>query len=266
MESKERLYSLDLFRILCALFVFFFHSNIHIGVTYGFLTPFISQSAIFMVAFFILSGFSLYYSYSKTSFDNILDIKTFYKKRIISIYPLYIVTYVLYLLFLNTISIKQNIFIAPIELLLLQSFYDGSFEIMHNGGTWFISCIFFCYILFPLIIRIIESSSNFKKYLLLVILIFVSSISPFIVLKFHFSGIYSNPFFRLLEFIFGIIIASIFVKSPEKGSNKYIFIALFELILFFLCITYLVNNKFGVNNYVMYNFLSLPFFGLLIYH
>ena len=41
--------------------VFLFHSNIHIGCDYSILTPFINMGAIFMTAFFIISGFSIYY-------------------------------------------------------------------------------------------------------------------------------------------------------------------------------------------------------------
>lgn len=58
---KRRLYSIDIFRIVSALFVFLFHSRIHLNVDYFVLNPFIEMSNIFMVAFFILSGFALYY-------------------------------------------------------------------------------------------------------------------------------------------------------------------------------------------------------------
>lgn len=127
--KKDRLIMLDAIRILSALFVFLFHSNIHIGATYSILTRFISQGAIFMVAFFILSGFSLYYNYNDLNLNNLSKMITFYIKRLIGVYPLYIAVYILYLIFRNALSIKQNILIAPVELLLMQSYFDGTFDI-----------------------------------------------------------------------------------------------------------------------------------------
>lgn len=60
-EKIPQLYSIHIFRIVCAFAIFLFHSHIHVDVSYGVFNSFISQCHIFMVAFFMLSGFSLYY-------------------------------------------------------------------------------------------------------------------------------------------------------------------------------------------------------------
>lgn len=57
--KKERLIGLDVLRILSALVIFAFHSISHIGANYGQLNGFFSMGAIFMTAFFMLSGLSL---------------------------------------------------------------------------------------------------------------------------------------------------------------------------------------------------------------
>lgn len=59
----SRLYSIDLFRIICAATVFLFHSRIHLGVNYRILNNFIGNGHIFMVAFFMMSGFCLFIVY-----------------------------------------------------------------------------------------------------------------------------------------------------------------------------------------------------------
>ena len=51
-----------------------------------------------MIAFFELSGFTLYYLYAQNKMETLDTIKIFYKKRFANIYPLYIVIYILYLL------------------------------------------------------------------------------------------------------------------------------------------------------------------------
>lgn len=55
---------LDVFRAVSVLMVCAFHTNIHLGATYGLITPFVSMGAIFMTAFFMLSGFSLFVNHA----------------------------------------------------------------------------------------------------------------------------------------------------------------------------------------------------------
>ena len=133
-----------------------FYSAIHIGCNYGIFQPFILMGAVFMTGFFMLSGYSLYYIYEE---KNLLDIKyiiNFYKKRLSGIMPVYYVIAILYIIFLGRETILQNIIIAPIEILGLQSAFSSLFGYSHNGGTWFISCILLCYVFFPLIQNIVK--------------------------------------------------------------------------------------------------------------
>lgn len=60
----KRLYTLDIFRIICAIVVFMFHAHISVDIytNFGIFNNFISYGHIFMTAFFMLSGFGLYYS------------------------------------------------------------------------------------------------------------------------------------------------------------------------------------------------------------
>lgn len=97
---NKRLYFLDICRIVCAVMVFLFHASIHIKIDFKCFNDFIGLSHIFIVAFFMLSGFCLYYNSSKTNFINLRDSKSvihFVAKRIIKIYPLYIAYYVLFI-------------------------------------------------------------------------------------------------------------------------------------------------------------------------
>ena len=55
-RQKQRLYSIDLLKNFSVVLIFFFHCNMHLGVHFSALTPFISQGAIVMDLFFMLSG------------------------------------------------------------------------------------------------------------------------------------------------------------------------------------------------------------------
>ena len=81
------------------LFIFLFHSNIHLGCKYGILTSFINMGAIFMTAFFVLSGYVIYYTYQKKDLGKLANIKLFYKKRYITILPIYYLVGTLYIIF-----------------------------------------------------------------------------------------------------------------------------------------------------------------------
>lgn len=64
-NRNGRIYGLDLFRVLCVLMVFLFHSQIHIDSDFGILNSVIGLGAIYMSAFFILSGYVLSLVYNK---------------------------------------------------------------------------------------------------------------------------------------------------------------------------------------------------------
>lgn len=226
---KRRLYGLDILRIISALMVFLFHSNMHLGCDYGFLTPFIARGDIFMVLFFMLSGFSLYYNYNDREMIALDDIGRFYKKRIIGVYPLYVVIYFLYLVFFNNLSLAKNIIIAPYEILLLQSQFNSVFNILHNGGTWFISCLALSYFMYPFLQLLLKQIKR-NKIRLVLLLYMICSAAPLVVYTFEISNIYSHPFFRMIEFFIGMIMASFFIDIDNSEFElKWIYMGGGEL-------------------------------------
>lgn len=98
-----------------------------------------------MTGFFMLSGFSLFYTYSSQELHDWNNIKLFYKKRAIGILPVYYVMAIPYILICATEDIIQNAALIPTELLGIQSVFSTLFTVTHNGGTWFVSCILICF-------------------------------------------------------------------------------------------------------------------------
>ena len=66
-KAKHRAAGLDLFRVVAAVMVLLFHCNIHHGNDFGALTGFVSMGAVFMTAFFMLSGYVLFLTYKDKS-------------------------------------------------------------------------------------------------------------------------------------------------------------------------------------------------------
>ena len=183
-SSLKRRYSgLDLFRVISALMVCMFHTTFHLGCDYGILQGMSKMGAVFMTAFFLLSGFSLFVKWGGISLTNNLMIIQFWKKRILSIIPIYwfvALVYVLIMLAFKKETLVRTIALAPIEIIGLQSVFHSLFGVSHNGGTWFISCILICYSLYPFIQEQIKPLSLHTRVIILVFCAVILLYSPII--------------------------------------------------------------------------------------
>lgn len=93
--AMKRIVGLDYLRIYTVFVVFLFHAWMHLGCTFGKLTTFVSEGAVLMTLFFMLSGYVLGLKYNKISLEPIA-LKKFYVKRLSSILPLYMICAILY--------------------------------------------------------------------------------------------------------------------------------------------------------------------------
>lgn len=265
---KNKLFSLDIFRIAAAFIVMLFHSSMHIGCTYGIFQPFISMGAVFMTGFFMLSGYLLYYIYESKNYSDIKEITAFYVKRAIGILPLYYIVSILYIIIYGTESLLQNIILAPVEILAMQSVFTSLFPFSHNSGTWFISCIIICYIIFPLIQTIIKQLSIKINICLLTTNIIILLYAPIVVWMFNLSNIYSNPFFRCLEFMVGILLSSIAPKVKHKFIFRKVMFkktaVVIEFLVMMIGISALYINRIQCDNYMLYSWICLPIFCLML--
>lgn len=301
-KTKLRIVGLDLFRIMSILIIFFFHQKIHLGINFGVLNAFISMGPIFMTAFFMLSGYVLEMTHGEQDICRQGKILDFYKKRFISIVPSYwlvAISYTIYLIIKGQ-SIGLHITMLPIELIGAQSWFNSLFSFSHNGGTWFISCLLICYFAYPLISMIIHEMKKMGKIIVLLIILYIILVAPLIVNDFQISSIYSNPLFRLLEFMLGILLYSLYKElsgqrkavferdlrshkeTAEKGNEKkkyirnkcistkytyiyrYIITIVILMLLLIAEVSVLVKQKIGVNDYMMYNWIAVPIFIIIL--
>ena len=257
-----------MFRCGCALLVFCFHSAIGVGCYYGIVDGYVQMGAVAMTGFFMLSGYVLYHSYHLNDLSNIKNVKSFYLKRCIAILPDYYIVAVLYILFLGEESVLQNIMIAPIEILGLQSVFSSLFGITHNSGTWFISCMLLCYVVFPFLCEMVKQMRNKEKWIVAILISAILLYAPFVVYIFEVQDIYSNPFFRILEFTEGILIASS-IEDIRK-CDKYLkmfscgFSLMVELLILIVGISIAYYLGISRYNYMLYSWVALPMFSLLI--
>lgn len=184
------------------------------------------------------------------------------------ILPGYYAVVFVYFLGCTSERLLGRVLLFPIDLLGVQTVYSSLFSVTHYGGTWFISCILFCYLLFPFFVGIIRQLTIKEKTVILLMMVFLLLYSPIIVHFFRLSNIYSNPFFRLLEFLVGMILASMQQELKKNKVIKHIFFnkkaILFEGILLIMTITIAVKLQIFIGNYMLYSWICLPVFCIML--
>ena len=263
-KAKHRAAGLDLFRVVAAVMVLLFHCNIHHGNDFGALTGFVSMGAVFMTAFFMLSGYVLFLTYKDKSLEQAPSINNFYLKRVFGIFPLYLIVAVLYVVTLGQESVFQNLVLLPIEVLGLQSVFSTLFPVSHNGGTWFISCLLFAYLAFPLMQEIVKQMSTRAKWIVLAICTAILFWSPLVVHTFKTDSIYSNPFFRGLEFFIGVLLCSLPIKASVAKLLATWKAFVVEILLLVAGISIAIRLNIFVGNYMLYDWIVIPLFAFMI--
>ncbi len=263
-KMQHRAAGLDLFRVVAAVMVLLFHCNIHHDNSFGLLTGFVSMGAVFMTAFFMLSGYVLFLTYKDKPLVQGGALKNFYLKRIFGIFPLYLVVSVLYVVTLGEESVFQNLVLLPIEILGLQSVFSTLFPVSHNGGTWFISCLLFAYLAFPLMQEVVKQMTTRAKWMSLAICTAVLFWSPLVVHTFKTDSIYSNPFFRGLEFFIGVLLCSLPIRDGIAKILATWKALLVEILLLVAGVSIAVRLNIFVGNYMLYDWIVIPLFAFMI--
>lgn len=248
--------SLQSLRFVFALMIFFHHIT-----DVGGNSIFPAGGACAVSFFFMLSGFILSMVYGERVLDGTFDYSTFLVKRVSKIYPIHLlclVVWVIVVIDLSCLNLNRLCRLMP-NFLLLQSWIpDSGLYFSGNPLSWFLSDMIFLYIIFPYLILSIFSRKEKNKYLingvcdsmnkkeLKISKINIAIVIFFILLYgvvFYFIDknmihplLYINPFFRMYDFIIGIVIYSIYklfiVSFGDKIRNlSYTYKTLIEIFI-----------------------------------
>lgn len=223
--TLPRLYLIQIFRGLAALAVVLLHINqsskFYLNINW--------LNGIFLGGwfgvdfFFVLSGFIIFYVHHK-DLENQTNIKSFFKKRFVRIFPIYWILASVYLFFLISTG-KLNWsdhYIYIIKSYLLIPPFTSPFL----GVAWSLVFECFFYVIFGIGIFL---GLRIMKYVLIVwlSLILIANTWSF---PFSSSFIFNN---FILEFLFGCIVSYHFVYNRSKIIiNPNLFIYLGVVILF----------------------------------
>ena len=262
-KHRGRLDGLTFLRFVAAFYVFIFHFDARFSLPLNqFTDNIVSNGAIAMPIFFMLSGFVLTYNYSSTY----VDFFRYYMARIARIYPAYIFCTVvcLPLLPIFDYNFGPRIFVSVVVLLLIaialvQSWFPNLFSVWHFSGTWSVSVEMCLYAVYPISRHLSNLSSKKILAVGLGLTLASASLIPSLSLSFSdnipFSIFYVIPIYHIPEFLIGCGLATIYLR--QKTNICWIFVGL--LIIPFLGIFGAQNSRF-----MLFNGVILPMIGCAI--
>ena len=219
-DAKHRLFLIDIMRVLCALQIYMKHSGTMYGCHYGYTIDQLigSLTSPVMTCFFILSGFSIHYQHISDAISSEW-MRKYLTKRLISIMPSYLLVVLIWPL-VYPAQVKDWVLLLPVDLFGIQTSYRTLFGILHNGGTWFVSCMLLCYVSYPVIKAVLGSPKKRTPIVMAVITHFLLMYSNVIIPRFTLESLYSNPIARTAEFMIGAAFAeAAFVKKAAKEND-----------------------------------------------
>ena len=266
MEKREHLAILDIIKICCAVLIYMRHSITMFGCTYGSSLVdglICATTSPIMVCFFVVSGFSIYYNNSNRNLLDAGELRTFYKKRFITLFPIYILVHMLsYVLVVNTV--QQKIYSTPVELLGLQSMYGGLFGISHSGATWFISSLLLGYFIYPLVQELLKMNRS-CIYIATSVIFFVLVYSEVVMLQiFGVQPGYVNPVFRAMQVAFGVALCMAFTEDDKENNKKAAIMMVANLIITGLLTVFALHYKMGIEYVTTPIYYYLIAFAMLI--
>lgn len=226
--------SLTSLRGIFILFIFFHHChNLYLG-----------GGSMAVTFFFVLGGFSMTLGYKDRVPKPEFCYKKFIAKRFIKFYPLH---WLCLIAILPLACYSFNIWQIPIfvtNAALLQSWIpikDVYFSF--NAVSWYLADTVFFAVLFPLIFKLIVTSSTKGRVALALLMAIIYAVVAILlpVEKYH-AILYISPYMRLTDFVFGIYLALLYYKLKEQPAKWWNGNVSGQLIVFSMIVLLVVES------------------------
>jgi peptidoglycan/LPS O-acetylase OafA/YrhL len=266
-EIRNEVRSLTSFRFLAAFYVFLFHVQIRTSVFGdGLLGGAIAEGAVGMTMFFCLSGFILSHAYAGMK----INVRSYFTNRIARLYPVYFLAAILALPWLvkefyseaATTPLAYALVALCILLvfgfLLIQAWLPQTFVFWNNSASWSISVEAFFYSLFPSLRDPIFNLNTKALIFVFALLCLISSMIAASQIVFQdspdsFPLFYALPFFRLPEFVAGIVAYSLMLRLKWTSGLRNLL-----LFVLFLGVLHVVLLGPVLPGYTLHNWILIP--------
>lgn len=243
MQNKQRIEILGVLEIISVLLICIMHYSrfvVRYGLAYSYplqgnfvMDNIVGYADLLVELLFMISGFLIAYNYFEI-IDKI-EFKEYIKKRFIRLYPLFLMSTMLIMLseVIHKLVTGQIFFEASnytlynfiMNLLFMQRGWLNGESLGFNGISWYISVLFFCYIIWYAIAKI---SGKFKggSITYLVILTFLA-VAALIVIPVNSNlGIFNPSMARGFScFMIGCILCRINDRLSHNSKIKIVLLA-----------------------------------------
>ena len=235
-------------RVLAMLGIFMFHAGLLIKGNFP------------VTFFFILSGFVLYYSYSKKiNTVKLKEIIYWIKNRMKKLYPIHIITFIMSIFirwdWIKKFEINELFMKGILNITLLQSLSRES-VFTFNALSWFLSTTFILYIIACPLILVIKNIKRVRPQYLIIALLIIQNIIVIINIRQDYKlSLYTSPFFRIFDFALGMMVAKLFLSTNKdninsKKYNLYEFISvIIFMFMYLLTLTTSIKFQYALNYY-----------------
>lgn len=201
--------------------------------------------------FIIVSGYLTYWNYTET--------KEYFKSRIIRIYPLFIITFLLAIpLQINLKDFNSylaNFPKAVCNLLLINAWIPNqNYYYSFNSVSWFLTLVVFFALVTKPLIKQIKKTTRRTSIILLTIIIVIEIILSLVFQNKTYSHwlLYICPAVRLLDYINGMLLCKIMMgKTRVNEKNNYALqfgiIATIIIVLVLLETSFFINSDWYLN-------------------
>lgn len=260
MNKKQHLYSLSGLKVIAIWLIFWLHSWLT--------NPPCDLGARCCEFFFVVSGFLVYYTQKDTSSCTWGDSLRYVKSKLVSIWPMHLLGFILSLcsMSLSNIFSQSTLIRGVINLLLLQSWFNiETVFFSFNGPSWYLSSLLFCYLLTPVLLRMIRNRRKVIIYFPVVFFVryFIEETQFYYPNTYTDFNIHVSPVLRMFEFFLGMMICSVWRTLTEHLKDKSVklpvnitFILGSVVEVFLLCITATLfvtkQNSWGRAIFVLY--------------
>lgn len=251
--NKKNLLQYDALRFICAVYIFLFHVHIRWNIFQNkIIHNILDVGPIAMTIFFCLSGFLIAFRYCGTNITQ----KEFIKRRILRLYPLYILGSLLTLPWLKT----DGDFSFYLALLIIfvscaQSLYVTYFGFWNFDSSWSISVEFWIAFITR---KLLTMRGSIKNLIYILISLFaIALVTSGLPQDKNFPYYYSSFLIRIPEFMVGIMA----FKLLHGGGRIKTSVLLLSFIFILSIIIFLGNFN---SNYLVYSPLVSCFAFLLL--
>lgn len=212
-EPRAHLAALDGLRFVAAMHIVLFHT-LHLS----WLRP-VTWGSTSTSLFFILSGFVLAYAYSAEAGGLRVPVRVFWRRRFARLYPLAVLTQLAVIPFVwHHYPPGERVPRAAAVLTGLQGWFPRYADSFNSPG-WSLSVLAFCYLLFPALARVLGGWSA-RRLVWALTAAWMACLLPTAAAllagadDYWRSAVHHNPLSRLPEFVFGVVLARLFVSVP----------------------------------------------------